>query len=119
MKYRSGWIDPGSNENKLIWKNMRWYTALGTTFTMTMTWAFDFFTNEKSYSASATVVAGSTYGTGVYGTTVYGGLSSRELIKAPMSGVGSLIRIGYQTTIAGSVAAFNKVALFFKAGKIR
>jgi len=119
MKYRSGWIDPGSNENKLIWKNMRWYTALGTTFTMTMTWAFDFFTSEKSYSASATVVSGSTYGTGVYGTTVYGGVTSRELIKAPLSGVGSLIRIGYQTTIAGSIAAFNKVALFFKAGKIR
>jgi len=119
MKFRTAWFDPGAEEHKLVWKNMRWYTALGTTFTMVMTWAYDFLTNERSYSTSAAVVAGSTYGAGVYGTTVYGGVTSRELIKIPMKGTGSIIKIGFQASINGAVAGFNKVALFFKPGHKR
>ena len=84
------------------------------------TWAFDF-NDEDEYSLSKSVTGATppVYGTAVYGTATYGGNYVKTQHSYNLKGVGSLIKIGFQSVVNGGKVAFNKVDLFMKPGRIR
>lgn len=120
MKFRTGWIDPGLQTSKAIWKRALWYISSLTNRLIVTGWAFDF-NDEKIYTTSASIQGSSpdVYGTGVYGTATYGGDYVQLPYRYSMKGTGSLIKLGFQSQVDGGKFAFNKVDLFLKTGSIR
>lgn len=119
MKYRSAWTDIGAQTSKCIWKKALWYIASLVNVQATTTWSFDFNETEDSQSKDIVGSPAPVYGTAVYGTDYYGGNYEKQQLSYQLSKSGSIIRLGFQATVNGGKFAFNKIDLFFKAGRIR
>ena len=118
MKYRSGWIDPGSQGMEMIWKAMRVYLAASYDFDSTGTWTYDF--NLSDASEVRSVLGGSTseYNIAEYNIDEYGSGSSSNELNFNLTGTGELIKIGFQAVINAGSVGINKITLKAKKGKI-
>lgn len=118
MKYRSGWLDAGTNGMEMIWKKMRVYLYTEATITSTGSWGFDFETAERTDVKVSTATGLSEYNTAEYNIAEYGsGVTATEL-SFPIAGTGELVRIGYQVTVNSNKVGLNKITLQAKRGKV-
>lgn len=119
MKFKTGWIDVGSNAGESIWKKAVLYIASLINLQATLLWALDYSETEKSATKAVTGDTVPVYGTAVYGTAKYGGNFQKQRLNYTLNNTGSVIRLGFQSVVMGGKFAFNKIDLFMKAGRIR
>lgn len=117
LSYKSGWIDVGLNTNKAIWKEMIAYFGSELDVSSNILWSFDFSSMERSLAKTVSGGDVSEYGIAEYGIAEYGSQTASQTIKYPLSGTGSVIRVGISASINNGNIAFNKIELYFKSGK--
>lgn len=117
IKYRSGWIDAGLGAVKAVWKKAVYYIKTRINNPFTATWSFDFKTDESSQTKDMTAGTAAVYGTATYGTGTYGGDVNRNETTISMSKTGSIVKVGFQSNVKDGEFGFNRINLFFKAGK--
>ena len=119
MKYRSGWIDPGLNAIKAIFKRAVFYIRTTINNPFTAVWSYDFCEESCSETKNMTADGAAVYGTATYGTAVYGGGTSRQETSIQMRKTGSVVKIGFQAASKDGEFGFNRIIMFLKSGRIK
>ena len=118
MKYRSGWIDPGSQGMEMIWKNMRVYLNSTYSLSSTASWGYDFETAENTQQKSITATDVSEYGIAEYGIAEYGSGTTSTELDFELTDTGEIVRVGFQAVINSGKIGINKITLQAKRGKL-
>jgi hypothetical protein len=118
VEYKTAWIDSGLQSIKAIWKKAAWYIGTVLDVQFVASWGFEFLETEHSYTANVPSSGNALYGSAVYGTDVYSGGYEKQKIDIPLSGTGSVIRLGAEYVVNGGKVAFNKIDLFMKSGRV-
>jgi hypothetical protein len=118
MKFRSGWIDPGSQGKEMIWKAMRVYLNASFDFTSTGAWAYDFEIGEATETKAIEGSNVSEWNIAEYGIGEYGSGDADAELEFDLTGTGELIKVGFQAEINAGKVGINKITLKAKTGKL-
>jgi hypothetical protein len=118
FSYKSGWLDLGPEVARYlkIFKKIRAILLVGSGGNATFSWAFDF--SEVGAQAN-TILAGasSSWGTGLWGVSIFGGGSTLEVLSIPTNRTGQFIRIGVSFPVSGTEFAVQQLDLSAKIGR--